>query len=200
MKIGIMGGTFNPIHLGHLLIAENAYDEYGLDEVIFMPAGIPPHKREGVLDKEHRCSMILEAIKDIPYFSLDRREVDSEDVSYTYITLSKLKEEHPENTYYFIMGADSLDFFINWMRTDIILEKAIILAAVRDNMDMDKMNKDKISILLKYPYGKIEFLSTPEFNVSSNDIRKRVLNKQSIKYLVCDSVREYIYDNALYED
>ena len=144
--------------------------------------------------------MILEAIKDIPYFSLDRREVDSEDISYTYITLSKLKEEHPENTYYFIMGADSLDYFINWMRTDIILEKAIILAAVRDNMDMDKMNKDKISILLKYPYGKIEFLSTPEFNVSSNDIRKRVLNKQSIKYLVCDSVREYIYDNALYED
>ena len=111
-KIGIMGGTFNPIHNGHLLIAENARWQFGLDQICFLPAGIPPHKQNlMVLDGHSRCEMVQLAIEDNPDFYLSDYEVQRTEPSYTYLTLEYLKQKYPEDTLYFIMGADSLRDF-----------------------------------------------------------------------------------------
>lgn len=198
MKIGIMGGTFNPIHNGHLLIAENAYHQHQLDQILFMPAGIPPHKQHlGILNKEQRCAMIEAAIEGISYFKLDRREVDACEISYTYLTLSLLKEEQPQDEFYFIMGADSLAYFDQWKNPDIILQKATVLAAVRDGFDTGALRTQSQRITQKLG-GQIGFITTPEFDVSSKDIRNRVASGQSIRFLVPDQVREYILKQNLY--
>lgn len=198
MKIGIMGGTFNPIHNGHLLIAENAHDQFDLDEVWFMPAGIPPHKQNmGILDKEIRCELILQAIKDVTYFSLERREVDDAKISYTYLTLTDLKDEYPENEFYFIMGADSLAYFDKWKKPDIILEKAAILVAVRDELDTENVN-DKIEQIKKIYNGNIFPIVTPNFCVSSAEIRRRIETGRSIRFLVPEAVQKIIKEQNLY--
>lgn len=198
MKIGIMGGTFNPIHNGHLLIAENAYHQYGLDQIVFLPAGIPPHKQHmGILDKDHRCAMIDLAIENIPYFRLDRREVDAAQISYTYLTLTQLKEENPEDEFFFIMGADSLAYFDKWKNPKIILNKATVLAAVRDEFDTGAL-KQEIKRITDKLGGNIGFITTPEFDVSSQNIRNRVACGQSIRFLVPDKVRDYILYHNLY--
>lgn len=200
MKIGIMGGTFNPIHNGHLLIAENAFHQYQMDKLIFLPAGIPPHKQNaGILDKEHRCAMIQAAIEDISYFQLDRREVDSLEISYTYKTLTKLKEEHPRDEFYFIMGADSLAYFDHWKYPDIILKHAMVLVAVRNSYDQAALKQEIIRITEKLG-GKIGYITTPEFDVSSQNIRERILGGQSIRFLVPDKVQQYIISHNLYKN
>lgn len=198
MRIGIMGGTFNPIHNGHLLIAENAFQQFHMDQILFLPAGLPPHKQNmGVLNKEHRCAMIQAAIEEIPYFQLDRREVDAAEISYTYKTLMQLHEEHPQDQFFFIMGADSLAYFDHWKNPDIILKHATVLAAVRDEYDREALKQKSLQITEQLG-GEIGFISTPEFDVSSQNIRTRVSEGQSIRFLVPEKVRQYIIEQQLY--
>lgn len=200
MKIGIMGGTFNPIHNGHLLIAEHAHDQFQLDEVWFMPAGVPPHKQNmGIMPKDIRCRLIKAAIKDVSYFSLCRREVDSTEISYTYKTLTQLTLDFPEDEFYFIMGADSLAYFDKWKAPDIILSKATILAAVRDEMDLDEVNY-KIGKIKEQFTGNIFPIITPSFNVSSAEIRKRLSEGRSTRFLVPEAVWTIINDQNLYRN
>lgn len=198
MRIGIMGGTFNPIHNGHLLIAENAYDQFHLDKVLFVPAGIPPHKQQlEILDKELRCAMIEAAIGNVPYFKLDRREIDSMEISYTAATLTQLSIEQPDNTFYFIMGADSLAYLDKWRSPEIILSHATILAAVRDTMETEQLNAEIHRITQLIP-GDIKPIYTPTFNVSSKEIRQRIKDHRSIRYLVPESVDRFITEKKLY--
>lgn len=198
MRIGIMGGTFNPIHNGHLLIAENAYDQFHLDKVLFIPAGIPPHKQQlEILDKELRCAMIEAAIGNVPYFKLDRREIDSMEISYTAATLTQLSIEQPDNTFYFIMGADSLAYLDKWRSPEIILSHATILAAVRDTMETEQLNAEIHRITQLIP-GDIKPIYTPTFNVSSKEIRQRIKDHRSIRYLVPESVDRFITEKKLY--
>ena len=198
MKIGIMGGTFNPIHNGHLLIAENAYWQFKLDEIRFMPAGIPPHKQNmGILDGDIRCAMVQQAIKDIPYFSIDKREVQASDISYTYKTLEKMHLESPNDSFYFIMGADSLLYFDKWAKPEEILKYATVLAAARDAVEVSEI-KEKIQMITSKLGGNMDYIKTPAFNVSSQEIRSRIAANESIRYLVPDDVRTYITDNRLY--
>ncbi|MBR5788737.1 MAG: nicotinate-nucleotide adenylyltransferase [Lachnospiraceae bacterium] len=200
MKIGILGGTFNPIHLGHLLIAENAYEQFNLDYVNIMPAYVSPFKLDSnVLDKEHRKAIIKLSIKDNPHFKLDTREIDSEQISYTYITLSEMKKKNPEDELYFILGADSLKTIKKWRNPQIIFDNATILAAVRDNDDMDDLKRyaDEINELFN---GKVGFIKTPTYDVSSTDIRERFKNCKSVKYMMADDAIKYINDNNLYRE
>lgn len=198
MRIGILGGTFNPIHLGHLLIAENAYSQFNLDYVNIMPAYISPFKLDNkVLDKEHRKKIIELSIKDNKHFILDPREIDSESVSYTYITLSDMKAETPENDLYFILGADSLKTIKNWRNPQIIFDNATILAAVRDNDDMDDLRSYAHEIEELFN-GHVGFIKTPTFDVSSTDIRIRIGAGESVKYMLKDEAIEYINNNNLY--
>lgn len=199
MKIGILGGTFNPIHLGHLLIAENAYSQFSLDCVNIMPAFISPFKLDSsVLNKEDRKKIIELSIKDNPHFVLDTREIDSEQISYTYITLSQMKADNPEDELYFILGADSLKTIKNWRNPQIIFDNATILAAVRDNDDISDL-KAYASEIKSLFNGKVEYIITPAFDVSSTDIRKRIAAGESVKYMLSDAAIEYINNNNLYK-
>lgn len=197
-KIGILGGTFNPIHNGHLMIAENAYRDFYLDEVWLMPAAIPPHKRKlHILADEMRLEMVRLAALDVPYFKASDFEIKKGTISYTSQTLTQLKEEHPENTYYFIMGADSLRDFATWHRPDIILAAAHILAAARDDIDDERLYGYIHEINARYN-GQVDLLHVPRLDISSTMIRERAGMQKSVRYFVPDAVAEYISQNRLY--
>ncbi|MCD8149706.1 MAG: nicotinate-nucleotide adenylyltransferase [Clostridiales bacterium] len=197
-RVGIFGGTFNPVHYGHLMIAENACEQFKLEQVIFLPTGHTPHKEYTGEDmSRHRCRMVEMAIADNPRFSISYRETESTSVNYTYETLRRFHEEFPDTQFYFILGADSLFDFSMWRRPDLICREAVILAAVRDDLDEIRVD-EQITALTDRFGGEIHRLDTPAFNVSSRDIRDRISREETIRYLVPDSVRQYIRENQLY--
>lgn len=200
MKIGIMGGTFNPIHIGHMLLAQFAYEDYELDEIWFLPNGNPPHKRTADETEEalsHRVEMVRKAICDVPYFKLCLHEADSNTHSYTYQTLQELTALYPEHKFYFILGADSLFSIEHWKCFQKIFPNCVILAAMRDVREIRDM-ETQISYL-KEKYGaRIELLMAPLIDISSTGIRARASQGLSVYYMVPDTVAEYIRDNRLY--
>jgi len=200
MKIGIMGGTFNPIHNGHLIIAEQAKEEFQLDLVLFIPAGIPPHKQnEAILTKEHRCAMIEVAIKNNPHFQLDTREVESEAVSYTYLTLKALKQQYNDAQLYFIMGEDSIYAISSWKYPKEIFSMAITLVAVRNHLCETQPIEEQILLIKQQYNGTIAIIHSPVVLISSSLIRDRIALGYSIRYLVPDSVVGYIKKYELYQ-
>ncbi|MBQ7077759.1 MAG: nicotinate-nucleotide adenylyltransferase [Lachnospiraceae bacterium] len=199
MKIGILGGTFNPIHMGHLLIAENALTQFSLDRVNFMPAFVSPFKlNENVLSGDLRAEMINLSISDNERFFLDRREIDSNEVSYTYKTLTDMKQEFPNDELFFIVGGDSLRTFKHWRNPEIILEKAVILAAVRGTDNIESLNSYRDELMRLYNCD-IRFLHTPMYDISSSDIRERIKNGQSVRYMLKDELIDYILKNNIYK-
>ncbi len=199
MKIGIMGGTFDPIHIGHLLLAEFAYEEFDLDEIWFLPNGNPPHKEnefgEGLND---RIEMVKAAIKDVPYFQLSLYEAKENVHSYTYQTMHHFCEKYPENEFYFILGADSLFNFEQWKNFKEIFPTCTILAAMRDDKDMKDLEKQIAYLHNKYD-AKIAVLKSPVIDVSSTTIRTRVAESKSVRYMVPDTVYDYIQERKLYQ-
>ncbi len=200
-KIGIMGGAFDPIHYGHLLIAENAAAQYDLDEVVFMPTGISPHKeKQHITDSVHRCEMTRLAIADNPRFSLSTLEIQTAGTDYTYRTLEKLKELYPDKELYFIMGGDSLREFEKWRNPDRILKAANLLAAIRDNVEGEAFQEQMNHLKRLFQTDGIYSLSTPNFTVSSRKIRSLVRQGQTIRYMVPEPVRIYILEHGLYQE
>lgn len=197
-RIGLMGGTFNPIHYGHLLIAENAYEQFQLDEVIFIPTGQSPHKDAGqILCAEERMEMIRIAIADNSHFSCSDYEIRSEGISYTYLTVRAFYERRADSDLFFIMGADSLAYFDSWMRPDEISRMSTILVAVRDGLNLTELFP--IREFLQQKYGtKIGFINTPNFSVSSRMIRQRMEKRHSIRYLVPETVERYLKEHDVY--
>lgn len=197
-KIGLMGGTFDPIHYGHLLIAENAYEQFRLDHVIFMPAGHSPHKDESqILSAEERSDMVRLAIADNPHFSYSDYEISKEHISYTYLTLQAFGRHYPDSELYFIMGADALADFESWLHPEEISRLSIILAAVRDDLNIPSLLPIRDHLRQKYN-TQIEFINAPGFSVSSRLIRQRVAEHQSIRYLVPDAVEQYLKQHKIY--
>lgn len=197
-RIGVFGGTFNPIHYGHLIIAENACEQYRLEKVFFLPTGHTPHKIfMGEDMNRHRCRMTELAIGDNPRFSVSYREIESAAVNYTYRTLEQMKREEPESELFFILGADSLFDFDEWKHPERICGCAAVLAAVRDSLTEKKVDSQIRYLTEKYDCV-IRRLDTPNFNVSSKALRERVRNGQSIRYMVPPSVENYIRENHLY--
>lgn len=197
-KVGIMGGTFNPIHVGHLMLAENAYAYCGLDEVWFMPSANPPHKKDQVvLEYVHRSHMTELAIQNVPYFKKTDFETLRQENSYTAETLRLLKEIYPDTEFYFIMGADSLFQIETWYEPAMVMARATLLVAVRDHHSMEEMKKQIDYLTDKYN-ANICLMNMPEIGLSSNLIRNRVANHNTIRFFVPESVREYILKNSLY--
>ena len=199
-RVGIMGGTFDPIHIGHLILAECAYEQFQLDTVLFLPSGNPPHKperKDGATDQE-RLDMVALAIQDNPHFSLDSEEMYRSGFTYTYETLRLMKERHPEEEYYFIIGADSLMAFDTWRNPEQICENCVLLAAVRDRMDTASMEQ-KIDELHRSMGAEIYLLQSPNIDISSTKLRKSYRNHQSIRYFVPERVLDYIRENHIYE-
>lgn len=199
MKIGIMGGTFDPIHIGHLLLGEFAYEDFDLDEIWFMPNGNPPHK---VTDHtaeamNHRIEMVKLAVADVPYFHVDLYETKTEEYSYTYSTLKEFNRRYPEHEFYFILGADSLFAIEEWKCFREIFPYCTILAAMRDDLDVQSMQL-QIDYLREQYNAKIELLRAPLVEISSTSIRRRASLGLSVRYMVPDSVSDYIRKHRLY--
>lgn len=198
-KIGIMGGTFDPIHIGHLLIAEQACQQFHLDKVLFMPAGNPPHKRnrEGRASNKQRIEMTRMAIADNPHFELSLMEMNEAGYSYTYITLEKLKEKHPDIEYYFIIGADSLYDFKGWAEPERICACATILVATRNHTD-EKLLDYELQMNSSWFHGRFEKLVIDNIDISSQQLRKWIREGKSVRYYTPDSVIAYISDQNIY--
>lgn len=198
-KIGILGGSFDPIHMGHINIAKSAYKEFGLDEVWFVPAGHSPHKEEtDMAPAKARAEMVSLAIQGEPRFRLSEIELETDEKSYTYLTLTKLKERYPDMLFYFIMGADSLDYFEHWSHPEIICEKAVILAAVRDDMELAEIC-DKINQLKRRFDARIYPIKGGRTDISSTEIRNRIQAGVSDLSMVPPKTAGYIRNNHLYE-
>ena len=197
-KIGILGGSFDPIHNGHLAIAQSAYKDFNLDEVWLIPAGHSPNKDEDKMTSATmRAEMTALAAQNIPHFKLSTYEIDKEGTSFTYLTLTDFKEQYPNTDFYFIMGADSLDYFDAWRHPDIICQKAVILVAVRDDMDLDDIQA-KIEHIKEQFQAEIYPLSCEKIDISSSEIRANLKNGIDIRNKVPQAVSDYITVHGLY--
>ncbi|MBP2649641.1 MAG: nadD [Firmicutes bacterium] len=197
-KTGIMGGTFDPIHVGHLVTAEAVRIEYGLDKVLFIPAGNPPHKQDtGVTPAIHRYIMTVMATYSNPHFFVSPIEIDRAGPSYTIDTIRALNTQYGEQTdFYFITGADAVVDLPTWENIDEILNLCNFIAAARPGCDgdLDKV----INYFGEKGRRRIFRLATPELEISATDIRERVKQGRSIKYIVPESVESYIHKEGLY--
>jgi len=198
-KVGIMGGTFNPIHNGHLILGQTAYEQFGLDEVLFMPNKKPYYKKmsKNVTD-EQRCDMVKLAIENNDAFTFSDIEVNREGVTYTVETLRILTAQNPEHEYYFIMGADSLFHFDSWKEAGEIVKMATLLVATRDSMATFDIESQIEYLQSEFEDARIECLFSPSLEISSNQLRKRCREGKSIRYLVPDKVAFYIQEQGLY--
>ena len=198
-KIGIMGGTFDPIHIGHLILGEKAYEQLELDKVLFMPSGNPPHKknRKGRASDEQRVEMVARAIAPNPHFELSTIEMHEEGYSYTYRTLEQLNAENPDIEYYFIIGADSLFSLDSWMKPDRICAACTIVVAARNHTPVGKIDVEMKRLQEKY-HGNFIRLDTLNIDVSSQILRRWVQEGKSIRYYCSDSVISYIESQKIY--
>jgi nicotinate-nucleotide adenylyltransferase len=198
-KIGIMGGTFDPIHMGHLILGEKAYEQLGLDLVLFMPSGNPPHKqnRRGRASDEQRVEMVRRAIEGNPHFALSLTEMNEEGYTYTFRTLETLREQNPDTEYYFIIGADSLYSFDTWMEPGRICQACTMVVATRNHTPIDELNKEIEAVSGKY-HGQFLRLDTMNIDVSSQLLRNWVKENKSLRYYVPDQVISYIREHHIY--
>ncbi len=198
-KIGIMGGTFDPIHYGHLVTAEAVRANFGLEQVIFVPVGNPPHKiGKEVTDKNHRYLMALLATATNPYFEVSRVEIDREGYTYTVDTINKFNEEAAgKAVFYFITGIDALNQILTWKDAERLLRTCVFVAATRPGYNQNEIFKEIEHLKTIYD-SKIHSVEVPSLAISSTDIRDRVKKSLPIKYLLPESVENYIYKNNLY--
>ena len=198
-KIGIFGGTFDPLHTGHMIVAETIMDEFGLDQVVFIPAAVPPHKLgRQISPARDRYMMTMLATCSNPRFQVSDMEMHRQGPSYSRDTLAQLIEKHGSDTeFYFVVGADSVVSLHTWNRIDELLGMCHFIGASRPGCmpDMSKI-KARFGPLAE----KIHCLETPELEISSTEIRKRVRLGKTIRYIVPEAVEQYIYKEKLYLD
>lgn len=199
-KVGILGGTFDPIHCAHLILAEHAWEQFRLDTVLLMPNAEPPHKEnQEITPAFHRSRMVQLAIEDNSHLKLSNFELEREGPTYTADTISLLCREHPECKYYFILGADSLFYIDKWYHPEQILENATIIAAVRGDAQQKDLQKQIAVLKERCPSSQIEILDTPHIEISSTMIRENIRQGKTIKYYVPKDVEKYIYQQKIYQ-
>ncbi len=200
-KIGILGGTFNPIHNGHLALASAAMEQYGLEEVWLMPSKLPPHKSHfAMLSEEHRLTMTQLAAKTNEKFRVSDFELAREGLTYTSDTLELLKEEYPEIRFYFIIGGDSLVNFLSWWRPERILELATLLAAGRTGYEAEQVEKATSDLRERFPEAEIGTVELSDYPISSNEIREAFFTgePERVKQYLPDRVYAYIQEHRLF--
>ncbi len=195
-KIGILGGTFDPIHLGHLKLASIALNELSLDEVIFIPSGIS-YMKSNVTDSSHRYAMTELAVKDYPSFSVSDIEIKRLKNSYSYETLEELNRIYPDADIIFIVGADSFINLDKWKFPGRILRAASLAVLVRDDVSEDVLSF-KAEDYKRIFNAKVFFLHAPQIDISSTNIKKMIKNGESVQDLLAPSVYSYIKEHKLY--
>lgn len=198
MKIGIIGGTFDPIHNGHLIIGEYARTTLNLDKVIFIPVGIAPHKdNKKITDSKTRVEMVDLAIKSNPYFYQSLIEVKRDRVTYTIETITSLKEEYKEDELYFIMGGDSIFEIESWKDSLKLMQICKFVVLDRGYRTREDI-RSKMEELKSLYNMEVQDIRSPIIEISSTEIRNRIKNNLSIKYLVPEELENYILLNNLY--
>ncbi len=196
-RLGVFGGTFDPIHIGHLIAAQEVWAALRLDRVLFVPAGEPPHKRGlPVTPAEHRVAMVALAIQDNPAFVLSRIEVDRPGPSYTVDTLRQLRATWPAAELFLIIGADELLSLPTWREPATIAALAQIVAVARPGVQIEDLRY--LEPWIPEPQRRIHFVSMPLIGISATDLRRRVAEGRPIRYQVPDAVMQYIYEHRLY--
>jgi nicotinate-nucleotide adenylyltransferase len=193
-RVGVMGGTFDPIHHGHLVAAEEARWQFDLDWVVFVPTGRPWQKPVGVSQAEDRYRMTVLATASNPAFSVSRLEVDHQGPTYTVDTLRRLRAAQPDGArLFFITGADAVLQILTWKEPDQVLALAEFIAATRPGFDLARLVAQ-----VPAAAGRVHPMEIPALAISSSDLRARVARGAPIQYLVPDGVARYIHDHALY--
>jgi len=202
-SVAVMGGTFDPIHVGHLAAAEEAREVLGLERVLFMPAGVPPHKPDQIITApEHRLAMVELAIRDNPAFELSRLEIDRTGPSYTVDTVellaAKARKAGQEPDVTVILSAESFRGLPTWSEPDRLLRQCRLAIVPRDGFP----TPGRAWVEEHFPgfEERVSFLDSPRLKLSATEIRERVAAGRSIRYLVPDAVIRYIEDHALYRD
>jgi nicotinate-nucleotide adenylyltransferase len=199
LRIGISGGTFDPIHHGHMIIAEQIRESLELDKVIFIPSGLPPHKDDlKVTPAEHRFNMVHAAVQTNPFFEVSRIEVDREGYTYTIDTIKKLNGLFGDTVrLFFITGADVIPELLTWKNYEDLFKLCEFIAVLRPGFKKEGFMKE-IGYLRSVYSAKIHTVDAPLIGISSTIIREKVKEGKSIKYLVPESVEFYILKNRLY--
>lgn len=201
-KIGILGGTFDPIHLGHLIIAEQARDQYKLDRVLLIPSGhsyFKDNRSRKVLPAEVRLEMTKIAARDHKPFEVSDIEVNRPGNSYSFETLEALKEQNPEAELFFIVGADTICSMRTWREPKRIFDVCTVLAAMREDQVDPEEFREEIKALERDYGAKIFPVLIPNIGISSTMIRERAAAGKTIHYLVPDALESYIIENGMYE-
>ena len=200
MKLGILGGTFDPVHLGHLIIAEEAMGALELDRVLFVPAGDPWLKADReITPRQHRLAMVLAAVADNPKFKVSPSELERFGPSYTVETLEEFQEDYGQQTeLYFILGADALQDFGRWNQPERVLELATL--AVVGRPAQGSLDLAALEATLPGIGDRVAMVDDVAIGVSATDIRQRVAEGRSIKYLVPPAVEAYIQEHGLYKE
>ncbi|MBQ8306161.1 MAG: nicotinate-nucleotide adenylyltransferase [Blautia sp.] len=198
-RVGIMGGTFDPIHIGHLILGEKAYEQLELEKVLFMPSGNPPHKkdRQGRASDEERTDMVRLAIGNNPHFELSLVEMHEKGYTYTFHTLEMLRKEHPDTDYYFIIGADSLYTFHTWMEPQRICDACTLVVATRNHTSLAELDRE-IGRVREDFHARVIRLDTMNIDISSQMLREWIGDGKSIRYYLPDPVIQYIDDKQIY--
>lgn len=199
-KIGIMGGTFDPIHTGHLMLAEWALDAAGLDQVWFIPTGQSYMKADRkVLPGGERLHMAKLATEENDRLKCLDMEIARDGYTYSYETVEQLKKLYPEDVFYFIEGADCLFSMENWKCPERLFANCIILAAMRGDSSFQELESKRAELLDKFG-GEIQLMPFPRISISSTEIRNRLAEGKSIRYMVPDRVLQYIQEKGLYHE
>ncbi|MGI6201320.1 MAG: nicotinate-nucleotide adenylyltransferase [Christensenellales bacterium] len=197
MRIGIMGGTFDPIHISHLFVAEQAWQAFSLDRVLFVPTGDPPHKRH-LADKFQRLRMVELAVAGHPAFEACPLEVERPGVTYTVDTMGALRAQYgPETVFFYIIGGDTLLDLTTWRESQRVMGMTRFIVLDRPGVDPETVRRE--AQRLRQDCGAdIRFFPCDRLDVSSTMVRRRVRAGLSVRYLVPDGVRDYICENRLY--
>lgn len=200
MKIGILGGTFDPVHLAHLLLAETCREECGLDQVRLLPASNPPHKQgETISPAKQRIAMLEFAVAGFPEFVVDRREIKREGLSYTWQTLTEFRDEFPDDELFFLMGSDSLRDLMTWKNPETIAELATLVAVNRGPISEEQMNA-YLEPLPEVIRKAIRFVQMPAVDISASEIRDRARAGRSLRFLTPRPIERYIVEQGLYRE
>lgn len=193
MEIGLFGGSFNPPHIAHLIVAEVVRDQFDLEEVWWIPNATPPHKpEEGLAAVKHRLAMTRRAVASNSAFRVCDIEVEREGVSYTVETLRALQDQHPDADFALLVGSDSLDHFAQWHRPDEIAERVPIIVYKRPGV-LRTVAEPRFA-------NQVRYVAAPVMEVSGTEIRARCQKGRSIRYLVPETIRSYIDTHDLYQD
>jgi nicotinate-nucleotide adenylyltransferase len=199
MRIGIFGGTFDPVHLGHLILAEQCRDQAGLDEVWFLPSYHPPHKAAAAVTRfEQRCDMLELAVAGHPAFRIERVEKELPPPSYTAETLAELHRRHPGNEFALLMGSDGLPDLPAWYEPRRVVELAGLVVVPRPGVML--WTADRLAKALGIPAEQVRlrYVACPMIEIASRELRRAVADGMSVRYLVPRAVEEYVRDRKLY--